>query len=218
MAAPDVNQIVEYDTVLGIDDSGSMSSYWPFTTELLQRVVDIVIPVDEDGPDVYFMNHRSAQDAGAPSGKGVGGYYGIQDASEVDEIFRNVRPRGGTPLKELLARILDPWFAEYQKDQAIPRLNVLVLTDGEPNSEQAVIEYLNLFNARLDRANVHPRAVGVMIFQVGKERDATDFLDRLDNHLKSEKRDLVEVVSASQLATDDDVRRAVIGAVKKKLH
>jgi hypothetical protein len=75
------------------------------------------------------MNHKST-DPGALSG----GYRGIKRAAAVTEIFKRVRPQGGTPTGTRVHNILKPYLAKLETNMAAGKemkpLNLIVLTDG----------------------------------------------------------------------------------------
>merc|ERR1712230_275742 len=147
-----------FDTTLLIDDSGSMAGRsWREVGQAISTIAPIVTQHDEDGIDVYFMNHKSSN-PGAPSeGIAPGGYRGIKRAATVHEIFERVRPQGGTPTGIRVHNILKPYLAKLESEMAAGRelkpLNLIVLTDGVPS------------------------------FQVGNEEGAKESLEELDDGL-----------------------------------
>lgn len=54
--------LANFDTILLIDDSGSMAgSLWREAQDALKSIAEIVTMYDEDGIDMYFLNHKSSQ-------------------------------------------------------------------------------------------------------------------------------------------------------------
>merc|ERR1712093_729591 len=222
-----------FDTTLLIDDSGSMAGRsWREVGQAISTIAPIVTQHDEDGIDVYFMNHKSSN-PGAPSeGIAPGGYRGIKRAATVHEIFERVRPQGGTPTGIRVHNILKPYLAKLESEMAAGRelkpLNLIVLTDGVPSDD---VESVLLSAAKkLDKLEAPPFQIGVQFFQVGNEEGAKDSLEELDDGLselvEGGVRDIVDTVtwtggrSSSDGGiglTGDGILKAVLGAVVKRL-
>ncbi|KAL2076103.1 hypothetical protein VTL71DRAFT_1046 [Oculimacula yallundae] len=222
-----------FDTTLLIDDSGSMAGRsWREVGQALATIAPIVTKHDEDGIDVYFMNHKSS-DGGSPSeGVAPGGYRGIKRAATVHDIFERVRPQGGTPTGIRVHNILKPYLAKLESEIAAGRelkpLNLIVLTDGVPSDD---VESVLLSAAKkLDKLDAPPFQVGVQFFQVGNEEGAKEALEELDDGLselvEGGVRDIVDTVTwTGGLSSSDGgiglsgdgILKAVLGAVNKRL-
>ncbi|CAL3972112.1 unnamed protein product [Diplocarpon coronariae] len=217
-----------FDTLLLIDDSGSMAGRsWREVAQAISTIAPIVTKHDSDGIDVYFMNHKSSH-AGSPSeGVAPGGYRGIRRAATVHEIFERVRPQGGTPTGLRVHNILKPYLAKLESEMAAGRemkpLNMIVLTDGVPSDD---VESVLLSAAKkLDKLEAPPFQVGVQFFQVGNEEGAKEALEELDDGLselvEGGVRDIVDTVtwtggrSSSDGGiglTGDGILKAVLGS------
>jgi uncharacterized protein YegL len=222
-----------FDTTLLIDDSGSMAGRgWREVSQALAIIAPIVSVHDDDGLDLYFMNHKSS-DAGSPTeGSAPGGYRGIKRAATVTEIFERVRPQGGTPTGIRVHNILKPYLARLEIEMAAGKemkpLNLIVLTDGVPSDD---VESVLLSAAKkLDKLDAPPYQIGVQFFQVGNEEGAKEALEELDDGLTElvvgGVRDIVDTVTwtggSSQSEggiglTGDGILKAVLGAVVKRL-
>jgi uncharacterized protein YegL len=218
-----------FDTTLLIDDSGSMAGRgWREVSQALSTIAPIVTKHDEDGIDVYFMNHKS-NDQGVPTeGIAPGGYRGIKRAATVTEIFDRVRPQGGTPTGIRVHNILKPYLAKLEKDMAdgkeVKPLNLIVLTDGVPSDD---VESVLLSAAKkLDKLDAPPFQVGVQFFQVGNEEGAKEALQELDDELSSlvegGVRDMVDTVTwdlneGGNNLTGEHILKIVLGAVNRRL-
>ena len=146
----------QYELVFVVDDSTSMlSERWIEAEDVLAGVAQRCAlhgPEDNNGIDVYFLNHRSrstttteisttttsssareistgaaANEEGyevldRPAAEGEGGYTNVKTAEEVREIFGHVRPRGLTPFGNRIAQILDPYVRRVE-DMMIARLS-----------------------------------------------------------------------------------------------
>ncbi|KAI0569672.1 TerY toxicity protection protein contains von Willebrand factor (vWF) domain protein [Pyrenophora tritici-repentis] len=121
-----------FDTVFLIDDSGSMVGHsWRETQKALQTITPICTSHDEDGIDIYFLNHPDSSL-----------YKSVKQVSTIIEIFQTVRPSGATPTGQRLNNILKPYLQRYKKDDKTKPMNIIVITDGEPsdNVESAIIQ------------------------------------------------------------------------------
>jgi len=222
-----------FDTVLLIDDSGSMAGRgWREVSQALGTIAPIVTKHDEDGIDIYFMNHKSTNPGALSEGIAAGGYRGIKRAATVTEIFDRVRPQGGTPTGIRVHNILKPYLAKLEKDMGegkeVKPLNLIVLTDGVPSDD---VESVLLSAAKkLDKLDAPPFQVGVQFFQVGNEEGAKEALEELDDELSSlvegGVRDIVDTVtwtggvSASEGGiglTGEDVLKVCLGSVVRRL-
>src|SRR5207248_5935518 len=101
----------QFDTIFLLDDSGSMAGRsWRETSAALSAITPICTAHDADGIDIYFLNHRNPA-----AGSNCGGYTKITTTGAVEEIFRSVRPLGGTPTATRLNHILKPYLAELEE-------------------------------------------------------------------------------------------------------
>jgi hypothetical protein len=205
-----------FDTVFLIDDSGSMSgSRWRETANAIGLITPICTKYDQDGIDIYFLNHRKS-------------FKNVKQEQDVREIFSEVRPRGGTPLVERLDGIIRPYLAKYQNasEDAKPKpLNVIVVTDGEVGNndlEGAITQAAR----RLDAAYAPAYQLGIQFFQIGNDPRASQQLKDLDDELGSRSgnphmRDIVDTVpyttSNGGALTSSGILKVVLGAVNRRL-
>ncbi|RYO74099.1 hypothetical protein DL766_004920 [Monosporascus sp. MC13-8B] len=231
----------QFDTVFLIDDSGSMAGRsWRETRLALSAIVPICTARDEDGVDVYFLNHESAErrDEGGSAGTG---YRGVRTPEAVDALFQRVEdgrlgPYTLTGMR--LQRILQTYLRHYQRrareagdggDPGVKPVNIIVVTDGVPHDDPgAVIERAA---AQLDRLDAPPYQVGIQFFQVGNEPGAAEALRRLDDDLKgrvagggSTLRDMVDTVTfdatdgaGAPVLTSEGILKTVLGAVNRRI-
>ncbi|KAI1494698.1 hypothetical protein F5X96DRAFT_616138 [Biscogniauxia mediterranea] len=224
------------DTVFLIDDSGSMSGErWRQTEQALNAILPICVDHDQDGIDLYFLNHLS-RDPGDPRAGAAGtGYRNVTDVSRVQRIFRTVRPTGTTPTGPRLRDILTPYTRHYAArvratgdETCVKPLNVIVITDGKPthDPESILVETAKL----LDRLNAPLYQVGVQFFQVGDDPDAARALQELDDELATQNRNqgMRDIVDTATFEFDPKNRRppvlsgegilkVVLGSVVKRL-
>ncbi|KAB8299846.1 hypothetical protein EYC80_000092 [Monilinia laxa] len=222
----------KFDTVLLIDDSSSMEWYssptaWQQVFLALQTIAPIITAYDSDGIDVYFMNYLSKSCGNVNEGVAATGFYKIQDAAAVEEIWSMVdHPSGITPTGGRIRYILAPYMKRLKREMGAGRdvkpLNLIVITDGaasdDPESEIVKV-------ARdLDKLDAPLTQVGIQFFQVGKVASAKQALEDLDDALENRYhiRDMVDTVTWNGRDTQaglsgDGIVKAVLGAIVKRL-
>jgi uncharacterized protein YegL len=214
-----------FDTVLVVDDSGSMAGApWREVAEVLRSITPICTAHDSDGIDLYFLNHKSAIEG--PADKARGGYYNINSPEMMERIFRSVAPHGTTPTGARLQSILKPYVAGLSsaKDiEDVKPVNIIVITDGRPTDDpESVIVHHAM---KLDKIEAPPHQIGIQFFQIGNDKDATEALRELDDELANQGvRDMVDTVtwdgktsSSRKGLTADGILKVVLGAVIRRL-
>lgn len=204
-----------FDTIFLIDDSGSMAgSRWRETSQALETILPICTQRDTNGIDIFFLNHRDSPF-----------HHNITSAATVREIFQTVRPGGGTPTGQRLNGILKPYLRRYEANSdAIKPINIICITDGEPSDD--VESPLIAAAKKLDKLDAPAWQVGVQFFQVGRDAQAKQHLQQLDDELAEiagddELRDIVDTVpftgaEGTQLS-GDGILKVVLGAVNRRL-
>ena len=214
--------LTTFDTIFLIDDSGSMSGRnWRETEAAIRAITPICTSHDEDGIDMYFLNHKSNNRGGAD--KPAGGYYGIKRADTIQNIFSAVRPQRTTPLGTRLHHILKPYIASLvaaEQIEDVKPVNIIVITDGRPSDdpESVVVQHAR----KLDSIEAPPYQVGLQFFQVGNDAGAAEFLRELDDDLADQGvRDMVDTTTWDSSAQDplsaDNILKVVLGAVVRRL-
>ncbi|KAJ6263504.1 hypothetical protein Dda_2068 [Drechslerella dactyloides] len=198
----------DFDTVILVDDSGSMSGgRWNQTATALSTIVPIVTFYDQDGIDIYFLN--------APDHLAN---HNIKTPAQVMEIFSTVRPQGATPTGRALKRILEPYMERFERAPARTKpLNIIVITDGVPTDD--VESHIVKYAKKLDRLDADLTQVGVQFFQIGSDAEATVALRELDDALGEMRgvRDMVDTVPFTGSLEGDRMLKVVLGAVNRRL-
>ncbi|KAI5927907.1 hypothetical protein F4810DRAFT_162994 [Camillea tinctor] len=220
-----------FDTVLLIDDSYSMTGdRWSETEEVLNALLPVCVSHDQDGIDLYFLNHMT-RDGGDESSVGTG-YRNVTEVSTVQRIFSKVRPTGVTYTGRRLRDILGTYMRYYEAHISAPGgettcvkpINVIVITDGQPSDdpESIIVETAK----RLDALRAPLTQLGVQFFQVGDDRIAAAALRELDDGLSghthnSGMRDIVDTTTfdasgGTKRLTADGILKVVLGSVVKR--
>ncbi|BCR93192.1 uncharacterized protein AKAW2_10238A [Aspergillus luchuensis] len=223
----------EFDTIFIVDDSTSMltGNRWKEAENAIAAIAPICTQYDQDGIDVYFLNHRRQ---GAEKVKG--GYMNIRTADDVREIFGSVYPNGPTPFGRRLYEILNPYMRDLQKAiskgdgsrdsaQLMKPLNIIAITDGAftDDAESVIAGVAQKLDEKKYQAV--PWQVGIQFFQIGNDAQARAYLQELDDNLadmqkKDSLRDIVDTVpwrgDQGQTLSADGVLKCVLGAVSRK--
>lgn len=187
---------------------------------------------DEDGIDVYFLNHRTSDRGDALRGAVGSGYRGVRDARVVQNMFKYIKPSLATPTGLRLDHILRAYLKNYEAlvrrtggdVYCVRPINIIVITDGQPTDEPG--EIIAQAARRLDAIRAPPHQIGIQFFQVGRDPTATQALRELDDELcrRESIRDMVDTATfngankADQpTLTADGILKVVLGAVKRKL-
>lgn len=204
--------LTTFDTILLIDDSGSMAgALWNEARNALATITPLCTAHDADGIDVYFLNHATA-------------YTNITSPNTVHAIFTSVRPGGGTPTGQRLNKILRQYLRTYEAQPEITKpMNIICITDGEPSDD--VESPLISAAKKLDRLDAPAWQVGVQFFQVGSDEQAQRHLRMLDDELAEiagdeEMRDMVDTVPFTKggaALTGEGILKVVLGAVTRRL-
>ncbi|PYH69599.1 uncharacterized protein BO88DRAFT_404608 [Aspergillus vadensis CBS 113365] len=223
----------EFDTIFIVDDSTSMltGNRWKEAENAIAAIAPICTQYDQDGIDVYFLNHRRQ---GAEKVKG--GYMNIRTADDVREIFGSVYPNGPTPFGRRLYEILNPYMRDLQKAisksdgsrdsaQLMKPLNIIAITDGAftDDAESVIAGVAQKLDEKKYQAV--PWQVGIQFFQIGNDAQARAYLQELDDNLadmqkKDHLRDIVDTVpwrgDQGQTLSADGILKCVLGAVSRK--
>ncbi|KKI98070.1 vWA domain-containing protein [Prochlorothrix hollandica] len=182
------------DYTLIIDKSGSMSvadqggglTRWQAAQESTLALARKCEQLDPDGITVYTFSSRFKR-------------YDNVTAAKVEQIFLENDPVGRTDL----AAVLQDATQNFLNRKNSPGWNkegeiILVITDGEPDDQRAVIEVILQTTHRLDR----DEELGISFIQVGNDPSARQFLKALDDQLEEvgAKFDICDTITMDDMA------------------
>ncbi|KAF9651715.1 hypothetical protein BDM02DRAFT_3110160 [Thelephora ganbajun] len=195
----------DYNTVMIVDDSGSMESLWDQACRALATLAIVASRYDTNGIDIHFLNHRKA-------GKH------LKSPEDVEELFESVSPCGPTPLGECLERVTIQLLKDLDKGKSHRKTNYIVITDGRPtdDAESAIVQIAR----RLDKAGATLSQLGIQFIQIGSDSHARSFLESLDDDLK-EKYSIRDIVDTEPYVegevTAARLTKLLLGGINRKI-
>ncbi len=174
-----------------LDKSGSMQtkdcpgnkSRWAYGQETTFALASLAEKHDPDGITVV------------PFAGGFKVHEGVT-ADKVDQIFKEHSPMGSTNTAAVLKGRLDAYF-ERKKAGNAKSLCLLALTDGAPDDQEAVAKTIIEATKKMDDDS----EIAISFIQIGRDGEATKFLNYLDDSLTSKgaKFDIVDTLPISEV-------------------
>ncbi|RPD66878.1 hypothetical protein L226DRAFT_529278 [Lentinus tigrinus ALCF2SS1-7] len=206
-----LTQLKKYDTILLVDDSGSMAYHgrWEEARRALSKLADLAARWDQDGLDIYFLNNETV-------------LTNCKESNSVLRLFDAVQPDGITPIGEKLDTLLNDYLdqvdeAKKSKRQLPKPVNILVLTDGTPTDDPySVIQHAA---KRMDKAHYPLSQVGIQFVQIGNDKSATQYLRKLDDKLGSAEngiRDMVDTTPYIGEVSQDMLVKIMLGGINRR--
>lgn len=195
-----IARLSEYDFIAVVDTSGSMAepnkagsstpTRWTAMQESLRTLIRDLSQIDADGIGMVQL------------GGNIAAWENVTEANALD-IFKDLSPRGGTPLAEALTKAFSMAGKSAKKDF------IVVYTDGVPDDEAAVKKVI------LNQANSQATddACTVLFVQVGDNADATRFLSGLDDNLKGAKFDIVDCRTVAEVDAFASTAELILAAI-----
>lgn len=172
----DVIKLALYDTVIYVDDSGSIQFEEDGTRlvqlkQILGLIATAAAKFDSDGVAIRFMNSDERSDS-------------IRSKEEAEALVSRVRFSGLTPMgTSLKNKVLDPMILGQVRSGRFdkPAL-VITITDGQPAGEphNAVVDAIRSTVDELVRRRHSPGSIAFQFAQVGTDLHARQFLGKLD--------------------------------------
>lgn len=174
--AMDVIKLALFDTVIYVDDSGSIQfeedgSRLTQLRQILGLISTAASKFDSDGVTIRFMNSDERGDH-------------IRSREDAEALVSRVRFSGLTPMgTSLKNKVLDPLVAGPARAGRLEKpVLVITITDGQPAGEPhgAVKDAIRGVTDELGRTRYGRGAVNFQFAQVGTDLQARQFLSKLD--------------------------------------
>lgn len=196
MDAQTLTALQTRDYTLILDKSGSMGAHfdtpnkasrWNYLKETTIAVAQKFHEVDTDGMTlILFSSNVLRKDSVKPD--------------EVAAIFDGTEPTGGTDLARAINEAANNYFDRRTKGQAKSGGEYfMVMTDGEPDNQNAVAKAIVAISKKLNSAN----EMNFTFVQVGQDEKAKKYLQRLDDQLEKEgaKYDIVDTLTIEAIGS-----------------
>lgn len=176
----DLAALALVDTIMFIDDSGSMNfdEQWNVSSEkiddlklILSRVVDIASAFDDDGLSIRFFNSDLIFD-------------NVATEQEAVNTLSRISYNGQTPIgKHLVTKVLEPLvYAKARNNQLSKPVMIYIITDGIPDNKIELKDNIRRCKEWLSQTSYGKSAVSIMFAQVGNNQSAAQYLKvELDN-------------------------------------
>ncbi|EIW76365.1 hypothetical protein CONPUDRAFT_158389 [Coniophora puteana RWD-64-598 SS2] len=181
-----------YDTVIIVDDSGSMQGErWKEAGSALAELAEVAAYYDANGIDIFFINSKTRGE-------------GLKDPNQVRKIFDRVVPTSNTLLGMVMHRHLKNYVNKIESDlqtrrcalddSGVKPVNYIIITDGMPSDPEELENAIVKCAQWLDKHEQPLNQLGIQFVQVGNSGSAAEYLEHLDTALKTEYniRDMVD--------------------------
>ncbi|KAF9782213.1 hypothetical protein BJ322DRAFT_1074853 [Thelephora terrestris] len=202
--------LVNYDVIILMDDSGSMSlfngsskSLWDRAMEVMQKVTEVAMKYDTDGIEIQFLNSNEGRT--------------VKSMEDVRSLFKQVKPSCMTPLGKRLDEICGAHLDKLKTSQPPPkRCLIIAITDGEPTDAPRVKSTIQRTANELHESRTPLTQLGIQFVQIGNCVAATKFLKELDDEF--EKRDIVDTVPYDGVdLTPEQMVKILVGAINRRV-
>lgn len=189
----------EYDFIAVVDTSGSMAeankagspvTRWTAMQESVRTFIRDISKFDSDGIGLVQL------------GGNCQSWDGVNEEAALN-VFKDIAPRGSTPLAEALTEAFKLAGKSSKKDF------IIVYTDGVPNDAEAVRRVI-VQQAALQATD---DALTILFVQVGDDAGATAFLKGLDDNLKGAKFDIVDAKTTAEVDSYPSTAALVVAAI-----
>ena len=189
----------EFDFIIVADTSGSMAekvkagssvTRWEAMQESIRTLIRDLSKIDSDGIGMVQL------------GGNCQSWDNVSEDAALN-IFKDLSPRGGTPLAEALQAAFKLAGKSAKKDF------IVVYTDGVPDDMDAVKK------AIINQANYqdHDDSLTILFVQVGDDTSASKFLRDLDDNLKGAKFDIVDAKTVAEVDAFASTAELIVAAI-----
>ncbi|KAF8873687.1 hypothetical protein BD779DRAFT_1568997, partial [Infundibulicybe gibba] len=210
------NYLRYYDTVFLIDDSGSMNettsgiTKWVECLNALDGIARKAVIYDDDGIEYYFFNNVQ-----------VIKLKDFPNVAAVGNSLRALTAYGGTPTGSKVRERLETHLAVLARTIGTPAyarvkpLDLIVITDGSPNSDDQPLPVIVEIAARMKAAGYHPNAIGIQFVQIGNDPGAEASLQTMAE--ATNVGSMVDTVPYKSALTADELERILLGGLHPNL-
>ncbi len=195
MEQSQMDQLKNRDYTIVLDKSGSMSgddtptrqSRWDYAKESVSAIAHKLNEYDPDGITLIpFGSSFKRYDNATPA--------------KLQDIYAEHSPMGSTVLAPVLQNVFENFLANKKAGKLKSNGEIcLVITDGQPSDQELVANTIVNFTKQLDNGDGE---FGICFMQIGHDKDATKFLNFLDDELVSKrgaKFDIVDTKTIDQV-------------------
>ncbi|KIK03117.1 hypothetical protein K443DRAFT_131518 [Laccaria amethystina LaAM-08-1] len=193
-----------YNTIFILDDSGSMlgssglgnQTLWQLVLEALRPLAIKAAKYDNDGVDIYLINQYCQ------------GGNNLKNVQSIERFFLglNAKRQALTDIGRKLEDVTRAYLSDIRLGKPCKPLNVIIITDGAPTDKSDLEAFIYSTAKLLDAGNYPPSQVkpprfrvylslnktiaqfGIQFIQIGNDREATAYLDKLDDDRDERKR------------------------------
>ncbi|KAL1969263.1 hypothetical protein VTN77DRAFT_9455 [Rasamsonia byssochlamydoides] len=174
--AMDVIKLSLFDTIIYVDDSGSIEfeergSRLTQLKQILALISSAASKFDQDGVTIRFMNSNERGD-------------NIRSKEDAEALVARVRFQGLTPMgTSLKHKVLEPLVLGPARAGRLEKpVLVITITDGQPAGEphNTVADAIRFAVDELSRTRYGRGAISFQFTQVGTDLHAREFLSKLD--------------------------------------
>lgn len=193
----DYTLIIDKSGSMSTTDSGNNKNRWEIIKESTLALARKCDQIDPDGITVYLFSGKFKR-------------YDHVSATKVEQIFQENEPMGGTNLTAVLQDALNNFFQRKKAGEVKTGETILIITDGEPDDRRSVFEVIIEATKRMTT----DEELALSFIQVGRDRNATDFLKALDDKLQSigAAFDIVDTVTVSDME-DMTISEVLLSAI-----
>ncbi|EKM59504.1 uncharacterized protein PHACADRAFT_25617 [Phanerochaete carnosa HHB-10118-sp] len=229
----------QFNTVIILDDSTSMSHYsyerhmpdgnfekvtwWQEARIALVNLAVKAAEYDDDGIDIHFLNSSRV-------GRNLKVLFETREA--VQNVFKGINTRPGTPIGARLDTVIREYMKEYaswrkpsfldkmRRKKTLKKLNILVITDGYPTDEPKQV--ISDLVREMDKLEMEYNRVGVQFVQIGNSHDAKKYLEELDGD-KQQHAALRDIVDTTQYiagpldANPETMVKILLGGIHRRI-
>jgi uncharacterized protein with von Willebrand factor type A (vWA) domain len=186
-------ELKKYDFIVLVDKSGSMSeedcpggkSRWDYAQENVLAIAKQCEKYDDNGITVGVFSNKLKLYENVTDGSGL-----------LKKIFSENQPGGTTDTAGALSHVIEEYLATKGTATCKPII-VVIITDGIPDDEPGLVRVIVNTTKKISTRE----EIGLEFIQIGTDKHAHAFLDRLDNNMTQEGAtlDIVNAVTAEDL-------------------